>query len=199
VKNSAVLDKVRAFGMSNQMALADLSRISTEYMIDLRPNESSTSTAVDDEYYSQFTMAARAEAAEMAKHYQVFYCLERSIRDFVSSTIQGAGNEPGWWSTNRIPERIRNDVTARIGKEIDTGMSRRSDEEIDYTTFGELSQIITSNWDVFGGIFKSPRAVERVMGNLNSLRAPIAHCCLLGEDEKIRLTLSVRDWFRLME
>jgi hypothetical protein len=199
VRNSETLDKVRAFGMSNQMVLAELARISTEYMIELGVNNHVSSTAIDDEYYSQFTMAARAEAAEMARHYQVFYCLERSIRDFVSSTIQSAESNAAWWSTNRIPEKIRNEVAARINKEIDTGMSRRSDEEIDYTTFGELSQIITANWNVFGGIFKSTRAVERVMGNLNSLRAPIAHCCLLGEDEKIRLSLSVRDWFRLME
>jgi hypothetical protein len=84
-------------------------------------------------------------------------------------------------------------------REIDSGMTPRSSEPIDFTNFGELGEIIKGNWDVFGGIFDSPRAVERVMANLNTLRGPIAHCSALAEDEIVRLRLSVRDWFRLME
>jgi hypothetical protein len=72
-------------------------------------------------------------------------------------------------------------------------------EELDYSTFGELSVIIASNWDVFGGLFTSKKAVEKVMASLNSLRGPIAHCSALAEDEVVRLQLAVRDWFRLME
>jgi hypothetical protein len=78
-------------------------------------------------------------------------------------------------------------------------MTPRSPHPLDFTTFGELSDIIKSNWDVFGGIFTSVRAVEKVMASLNSLRGPIAHCSPLAEDEVLRLHLSVRDWFRLME
>ena len=84
-------------------------------------------------------------------------------------------------------------------KEIDSGVTPRSSEPIDFTTFGELGEIIKSNWDTFGGIFNSQKAVERVMTNLNTLRGPIAHCGVLAEDEIVRLRLSVRDWFRLME
>jgi hypothetical protein len=43
------------------------------------------------------------------------------------------------------------------------------------------------------------RALERILGNLNTLRAPIAHCKALAEDEVTRLHLSLRDWFRQME
>ena len=78
-------------------------------------------------------------------------------------------------------------------------MTPRSSDELDYTTFGELSVIITCNWDIFGGLFTSKKAVEKVMSNLNSLRGPIAHCSPLAEDEVLRLQLTVRDWFRLME
>ena len=82
---------------------------------------------------------------------------------------------------------------------MDSGVTRRSLDELDYTTFGELSVIITSNWDVFGGLFGSRKALEKVMANLNTLRGPIAHCTALAEDEVLRLQLTVRDWFRLME
>jgi len=70
---------------------------------------------------------------------------------------------------------------------------------LDYTTFGELSVIITSNWPIFGGSLSSEKAVTRVMSSLNSLRGPVAHCSPLKEDEVLRLQLAVRDWFRLTE
>jgi hypothetical protein len=84
-------------------------------------------------------------------------------------------------------------------RELDSGVTVRSDDAIDYTTFGELSQIINSNWSVFEDTFNSRRAVEKVMANLNLLRGPIAHCSPLAADEVLRLQLSLRDWFRLME
>ena len=71
---------------------------------------------------------------------------------------------------------------------------------MDYTTFGELSNIIVANWDLFGGtLFNSKKALEKVMASLNALRNPIAHCSPLAEDEQLRLRLAVGDWFRLME
>lgn len=72
-------------------------------------------------------------------------------------------------------------------------------DPIDFTTFGELGEIIKKNWDVFDSLFTSVRAVEKVMSSLNTLQGPIAYCSLLAEDEVLRLRLAVRDWFRLME
>jgi len=135
----------------------------------------------------------------MARHYEVFYCLEKAIRILVSETIETAEKTEDWWPTQRVPQNIKTEVAARIQKELDAGVTRRSMDELDYTTFGELSGIITANWDVFGSLFTSRKAVEKVMASLNSLRGPIAHCSVLAEDEKVRLQLTVRDWFRLME
>ncbi len=56
------------------------------------------------------------------------------------------------------------------------------------------SVISKTNWSTFNVIFNSLRAVEKVMGNLNTLRGLIAHCSFLAEDEGLRLQLSVRDW-----
>ena len=133
----------------------------------------------------------------MAVHYEAFYCLEQSIRKLIIETLAEA--EPGdWWKSGRIPPDIVAAAEGLIQKEIDSGITRRSDEPIDYTTFGELSGIITKNWDIFGTIFNSRRAVERVMSSLNLLRGPIAHCCPITEDEVDRLYLTVKDWFRTM-
>ena len=104
-----------------------------------------------------------------------------------------------WWDSGRINSDIITEVDKRIQKEIDSGVSLRSTVKLDYTTFGELSVIITSNWNLFGAIFNSRKAVEKVMSNLNTLRGPIAHCSLLSKDEVLRLRLTVRDWFRMMQ
>ena len=149
------------------------------------------------EYYPQFEERVRREASVMAQHFELFYCLENAIRSLITETLQESAGAD-WWNSGRIPENVRKDVSDRIKRDVDSGMTRRSDAAIDYTNFGELSVIIVSNWDLFGTIFSSKRAVEKVMNNLNLLRGPIAHCCPITEDEATRLELSVRDWFRMI-
>jgi hypothetical protein len=195
----SALEKIKAFGMTNQMMLEDLSRIGNTYGIDLGVTHSTTHAA-DQVYYPQFDASVRLEATEMAQSYEIFYSLEKSIRSLVSETIEAAEGNADWWNRSRVPDKVKEEVRQRIAKEIDSAVTPRSDSELDYTTFGELTEIITFNWDIFGGVlFQSKKALQRVMANLNTLRNPIAHCTALAEDEKLRLQLTVRDWFRLLE
>jgi hypothetical protein len=196
--SSGTLDRVKAFGMTTQMVTEDLSKIASVHGVDLGHVPVSVQ-AVEGVYYPQFDAAVRREASAMAKHYEVFYSLEKSIRTLVAETIEAAEKAPDWWSSARVPPAVQTEVASRIQKELDAGVTRRSLDELDYTTFGELSVIISSNWDVFGSLFSSKKAVEKVMASLNALRNPIAHCSPLAEDEQLRLQLTVRDWFRLME
>jgi Swt1-like HEPN len=191
------LDTLKRFFATNQMLEHDLDRVEREHAIDLGRGHSRSAEA-DSDYYPQIESAFRAEAAQMAPHYEMFYSLEKTIRALISDTLESAEGK-AWWTSARVPVHLQKQAEDRRQKEIDTGMTPRSDERIDYTTFGELSDIIKSNWDIFGGIFSSVKAVERIMANLNSLRGPIAHCSPLAEDEVVRLSLTFRDWFRLME
>lgn len=182
--------------MSGYLVTDELRGVEEKYNVELG-HVGSTSEQQEAQYYPQFEQAVRAEAALMSQHYELFYCLETSIRKLISDTLTDDSG-PKWWVSDRVPEKIRNDVLLRIQREVDSGITRRSDNEIDYTTFGELSVIITGNWEIFGAIFNSRRAVERVMSSLNLLRGPIAHCCPITEDEVGRLNLTVKDWFRIM-
>ena len=118
------LEKIKVFGMTNQMLCEDLQRVETQYKIELghvgRPKD-----VAEASYYAQFDVAVRVEAATMREHYEVFYCLEKSIRSIISETLEEA-EKANWWDTARIPEIIKNDVKGRIQKEVDTGMTRRS-------------------------------------------------------------------------
>jgi hypothetical protein len=186
---------LKVYALSNHFLELGLDRIEKDYNIDLGRKKNKIEK--DNIYYPQFDLELRNEAKVMAKHYEIFYCLERSIRDLIISSMEiSEGDE--WWG-KKTPDKVKDEVKNRMQKERDSGITIRSDEPIDFTTFGELSEIIKFNWEIFGGIFKSIKAVERVMNNLNTLRGPIAHCSVLSEDEQLRLQLSVRDWFRLME
>ncbi|MFT3881893.1 MAG: Swt1 family HEPN domain-containing protein [Gemmatales bacterium] len=189
-------DHVRSFGMSGFIISDELKGIEQRFNLSLGHTPITTSDKTE-EYYPQFELTVRNEAAEMSKHYELFYCLEKSIRKLIGETLEEAHGD-SWWTSGCIPSNIVSEVQARAQKELDNGVTVRSDEQIDYTTFGELSVIITSNWPLFGVIFSSRRAVEKVMSNLNLIRGPIAHCCPITEDEVVRLHLAVKDWFRMI-
>lgn len=185
---------VRLFSMTTMQIAEELTAVGERHALDLghlprtKPDES--------EYYPQFEQSVRIEAAKMAACYETFYCLEKSIRKLI--TEQMSDDSEDWWASGRIPQAVVDEVKKRLTAEIDAGVTQRSTDKLDYTTFGELASIITKNWDIFGSVFTSPRAVNRVLGNLNTLRAPIAHCTAISSDEAIRLKLAVRDWFRIM-
>jgi hypothetical protein len=191
------LDALKRFMMTNQLIEHDLDQVETLYAIDLGRDHRRI-VEPDEAYYPQIEQEIRAEAARMAPHYEVFYSLEKTIRALVSDTLESAEGA-NWWDNANIPGKIKTDVESRRQREIDTGMTPRSDDRLDFTTFGELGELIKCNWAIFGGMFSSVKAVERIMSNLNSLRGPIAHCSPLAEDEILRLRLTVRDWFRLMD
>lgn len=188
---------IRAFGMTGLQISANLSRIENEFAVNLGHVSGAAANRKAMEY-EQFEADLRSEAARMSEFYEVFYCLENSIRQLVAdllSEMEGVD----WWKSARVDEkRIREAAEARRKKEIDSGIPPRSDHLIDYTTFGELSQLITDNWDIFGTIFNSKTAVSNVSNQLNLLRGPIAHCNPTDELEQERLNLAVRTWFKIM-
>ena len=185
---------VKLFGITNQFTEFDLDRVEKEYQIDLGRKKNKVEK--DNIYYPQFELEVRKEAKNMAKHYEIFYCLEKSIRDLISTSLEATGDN--WWDS-KVPQIVKDEVRKRIQRERDSGVTVRSDAPIDFTTFGELGEIIKSNWTIFQTIFNSIKAVENVMNQLNTLRGPIAHCSKLAEDEELRLQITVRAWFRLME
>jgi hypothetical protein len=187
---------LKHFGMTSRLIEHELDQIETQFSIDLKRGHRNT-IDVDQSYYPQIEQDIRAEAASMAPHYEMFYSLEKTVRRLVVDTLSTA--DPSWWVSVRIPANLRKEVEDRKKREIDSGITPRSDEPIDFCTFGELGEIIKTNWDLFAPTFSSIKAVERVMANLNTLRGPIAHCSPLAPDEIVRLQLTVKDWFRLMD
>ncbi len=187
---------IRFFGLNNLAIESKIRQVEREYDVDLGHTESHEHRT-DQTYYPQFSERLRAEASRMTTNYAIFYCPENSIREVIVQRLEEQ-HGAGWWNT-AVPENVRKNAEANRKKEVSSGVTPRSTEEIDFTTFGELSEIIKTNWDMFGDMFRDLRAVEKVLATLNTLRAPIAHCKALAEDEELRLHLGLRDWFRQME
>lgn len=188
---------IRAFGMSGLQITSGLSQVEKKHGIQLGHLASAQQGRKATEY-EQFEKKLRKEAARMSEFYEIFYCLENSIRKLVNDImIEESGAD--WWDGERVDnKRIRQPAAGRRTKEINSGITARSDSLIDYTTFGELSQLITDNWDLFDPVFQSKQAVSNVTNQLNLLRGPIAHCNPTDELEQERLNLAVRTWFKIM-
>jgi Swt1-like HEPN len=185
---------IKYFGLNNVALESELFRVAREQNIELRPPRKN---ADSDAYYPQVTAQIRRDASLMAEHYELFYCLEISIRDLIRTTLETA--EPADWWGKLVPQVVRDNAAKNQTKEIQAGVTPRSTDILSYTNFGELNEIIKANWKLFGDTFTDAKAVETTLARLNTLRSPIAHCSMLAEDEVVRLRLSLRDWFRLME
>src|SRR5690349_12735587 len=101
---------IKLFAITNQLIEHRLDQVEREYAIDLgrahRP-----AAEVDEAYYPQIESAIRAEAAQMAPHYEMFYSLETTIRRNVRDQLRDEADD--WWAS-LIPGQIRED--AEIGR-----------------------------------------------------------------------------------
>lgn len=194
-------EEIKAFGMTNMLIESEIDQLEKRLDLKLRDGLASREETLSDierAYFPQFAKSLRDEAAEMAHSYELFYCLEKTIRSQITELL-ALTHGTDWWKHTVIPQQIVTDVKKRTQRERESGITPRSSDPLDYTNFGELGEIIRFNWQAFSGTFNNIKAMDKVMFNLNSLRNPIAHCSVLAEDEVLRLKLSLRDWFRLMD
>src|SRR5258706_13225144 len=108
---SRLPDALKAFAFSAQLAHADLARIESEYQVALG-HAGPDAAEPGDAYYPQFDEDLRREAAEMGRHYEGFYCLEKSIRRLIDQTIEANIGRP-WWDSGPVPQSIHEDEAKR--------------------------------------------------------------------------------------
>jgi len=190
------MERIQLFQMRNMLLENALDDLETHHSVDLG-RDIDVPIDKDPDYYPQFEEDLRNEAKVMSSHYEAFYCLERSIRRLINEKMTDF-YDASWWD-EKVKDDIKNSVRLNIKRELDAGITPRSDSPLDYTTFGELGDIVRKNWEAFDDLFNSQKAFNRIMTNLNIMRGPIAHSCPIHKSESIRLGLTIEDWFRLME
>jgi hypothetical protein len=188
------VNALRLFGLNNLSIESDIRKVEVEQKVDL--GHQPKKQAQEQQFYPQFSEKLRKEADAMAAHFAIFYCLENFIRELISNRLEETHGE-NWWNV-AVPPNVKENATKNRSKEVASGVTLRSELMIDYTNFGELGEILKANWTIFGDTLRDISAVQKILGSLNTLRAPLAHCKPLAADEMLRLHLGLRDWFRQM-
>jgi hypothetical protein len=190
-------DRIELFVLKCAVIETDLRSLTAEYEDPSRSLLSGKDSEILEPLLKQFDLENRRNASSMAKWYQIFYMLENDIRRLVAETLENADGVD-WWNS-RVAQGVKDEAKRNKDRETQAAHSTRSDEEIDYITFGQLQEIIKDNWGDFAGMLSNQSAVSRVLSGLNMLRGTIAHCGVLADDEVDRLKLAIRDWFRVLQ
>ena len=185
-------EAIRLFGLNNLSIEAEIRRVESETGVEFG-HQKAKEQDIDQTYYPQFAEWLRAEAERMSANYIIFYCLENHIRSMIVERLQEEYGS-NWWEQS-VPESVRKNAEKNQKNEVQSGIAPRSTELIDFTNFGELGEIIKSNWEIFSDMFRDKVAVEKILATLNHLRAPIAHNKALAENDEVRLHLEMRNLF----
>jgi hypothetical protein len=94
-------------------------------------------------FISQFPLETRRHATDMAEYYKIFYMLENDIRRLIEDTLSEA-HGPNWW-IERTPDDIQQECRKNQQRELDAGITSRSENPLDYVTFGQLGELIRTN------------------------------------------------------
>lgn len=189
-------DSVKLFTLNSMLIETDLRSVQKQISEDIGHSKTNNDSDVAN-HLTSLPSELKAEAKAMAGHYVSFYCLENYMRQIIEE-LMNETYESDWWP-KKIPDQLVQSAKKNRENEEKSGVTPRSEGWLNYLTFGELNEVIKHNWKgCFEQMFSDLNAVQRIMSDLNRLRGPIAHCCLLPEDEIGRLELAVKDLMRQM-
>ncbi len=135
------------------------------------------------------------DAKRMASVYIVFFCLENAVRELITDRLaERYGID--WWE-DRVPNRIKDAVSKLKAKEEKNKYhTQRSSSLIGYTMFGNLEQIVISNWEDFSDLFPAQSWITSRFTDLEMSRNIIMHTGVLPIIEVDRIESIARDWIR---
>ncbi|OGZ07739.1 MAG: hypothetical protein A3C93_06645 [Candidatus Lloydbacteria bacterium RIFCSPHIGHO2_02_FULL_54_17] len=131
----------------------------------------------------------------MAGVYMAFYCFENSARDLIKERLkERVGTE--WWKKS-VASKIREKVKTRKNKDSKNKWhAPRALDEISYMDFGDMADIICSQWEHFQDLFPSQDWVRTRIGDLEQSRNAIAHNNVLSERDINRIKMYLDDWVK---
>lgn len=190
--NLSTPEQIKLFGMQNLMLESDLenlekSGIEIGHIQTIRKDE-----IVDKEL---FELEIRKRAKKMADFYVLYYCLENTVRELITETLQEKYGS-SWWD-DKMPLGVKESVKKNQEEEKKTVMAIRSEDPLAYTNFGELIDILNVNWGDFSDMIRSQQAMQSTLSQFNKIRNIIAHSCDLEDDDILRFKLLIKDWLRI--
>jgi hypothetical protein len=132
-------------------------RLSQSTTLDLATAKSVALELLDD--------GVLARARRMAPAYTAIAAFENSVREFVSRRLLEHAGEK-WWSVC-VSEKIRQRAESRLDEEAKIRWhTPRGDDPLNYTEFGDLTSIISQNWDQFEAHLRNQDWVRQIISTL---------------------------------
>jgi hypothetical protein len=130
----------------------------------------------------------------MARLYAVLHAFENEIRALVRQTLDEKAGA-SWWECDAIPKKIREKAEGRRKTALEDGwLEGAKDDNLEYVDFGDLSQIIISNWENFKEIIPAQSWLNQRMVELEKARNFVAHNRMLLPSEFQRIYMYISDW-----
>lgn len=164
-----------------------LSRLSQSVALDQAVAESVALEILDEDLVGR--------ARRMATAYTAIAAFENSVREFVSKRLLESAGE-NWWS-QCVSEKIRLKAESRRDEEAKIRWhTPRGDQPLNYTEFGDLTSIISQNWDQFEAHLRNQDWVRQILSTLERSRNVIMHSGELANADLERVGTVIRDWVK---
>jgi hypothetical protein len=137
----------------------------------------------------------RAPAREMAVVYTAIAAFENSVRTFVKKVLLEEF-KADWWMKG-VSEGIRKKAESRLQDEKDVKWhGQRGDDPMDFIDFGQLNNIIVSNWKLFEDLLIRQTWVQHILETMERSRNVIMHSGELRDEDIERVGTNLRDWMK---
>lgn len=134
------------------------------------------------------------EANRMAEVYPDLYVFENLMRYVVMNLLDKKHGKNWFTEPEVVPNQVAKKVKDRKNKEGENRWhSERGGHAIFYTDFGDLSSIISKNWDEFKTVFPNLRWIQTRLEETELSRNIVAHNNPLPKKECDRLKMFLDD------
>ena len=139
-----------------------------------------------------FSSKIRLNAIKMSSVYIAFFCFENSVRDLITERLKERVST-NWWN-KCVQGKIKANVKKRKGTDSKNKWhAPRASENIAYTDFGDMANIICHNWNHFEDLFPSQEWVKTRSSDLEQSRNAIAHNNVLEKRDIDRIKMYLED------
>ena len=150
------------------------------------------------EALAPFGVKRRNDALEMARLYAVLHAFENEIRSLIRDTLDEK-LKANWWDTIAVPAGVKKIAESRQKTaEKDSWLEGAKADRLEFVDFGDLSNIIIQNWDLFKDIIPSQDWIRQRMTELEKARNFIAHNRMLLPNEFQRIYMYISDWNKVI-
>jgi hypothetical protein len=184
-------DKLYSFVMRGELSKAALEKTDTV-----------EKHSVSDKTVQQYTQSLSwnlldedkmSQAILMSTVYAAIAAFENMVRDFVAKILLENKGED-WWEKS-VSEKIRTKAESRKKEEEKIKWhSSRGVSLLNYSEFGDLSSIMSQNYEFFEDYIVSVEWVRQIFSTLERSRNVIMHSGELGRRDIERVGTNIRDW-----